>query len=138
MATERALAALAPGAAEPVQRQAHHQVDEGEQDEGLTPADLLVERVTDHPEHRGGERAEQGEIGDRRPPARGGDLHQCGERGNVEARAHAPRAPRRSMARPTTGETRPVTSRDTVKPRKTKPRLQPVSWLIGPASTPKQ
>ena len=48
------------------------------------------------------------------------------------------RAPCRSMARPTALETSPMASRATVKPRKTKPRLQPVSWLIGPASTPRQ
>ena len=42
------------------------------------------------------------------------------------------------MARPTALETMPMASRATVKPRKTKPRLQPVSWLIGAASTPRQ
>src|SRR5262249_10412106 len=48
------------------------------------------------------------------------------------------RAPRRAVARPTAVDTTPLTSSATVKPRKTRPRLQPVSWLIGPASTPRQ
>jgi hypothetical protein len=42
------------------------------------------------------------------------------------------RAPWRSIARPTALETTPIASSATVKPRKTKPRLQPVSRLIGP------
>jgi hypothetical protein len=35
-----------------VQRQAHREIDEGEQDEGVPPADLIIQRVADHPEHR--------------------------------------------------------------------------------------
>jgi len=45
--------------------------------------------LADHPEHRRRERSEQGEVGDRRPPTRGGDLHQRGERGVVQTQPHA-------------------------------------------------
>jgi hypothetical protein len=48
------------------------------------------------------------------------------------------RTPWRSIARPTALEIKPIASSATVKPRKTKPRLQPVSRLIGPARTPRQ
>ncbi|HWN81621.1 MAG TPA: hypothetical protein VNM87_05975, partial [Candidatus Udaeobacter sp.] len=42
-----------------------------------------------------------------------------------------------AVTRPPALDTRPIASRATVKPRKTKPWLQPVSWLIGPARTPR-
>ncbi len=48
------------------------------------------------------------------------------------------RPPQRSMSRPTEAETRPWVSIAMVKPRKTKLRVKPRSWPIGPASTPRQ
>jgi len=43
---------LSPCEAEPVQREAHGQVDHREQNESVPPTDLFVQRVADHPEHR--------------------------------------------------------------------------------------
>ena len=74
---------------EPVQRQADSQIDQCERDEGLPPAQPFVQRMTEQPEHRRGERPEQRQIGDRLPPARRRDLHQGGERGVVQAEPHA-------------------------------------------------
>ncbi len=45
------------------------------------------------------------------------------------------RPPRRSIARPTRGDTSPPTRRPTETPPTTPPSGQPVSATIGPAST---
>ena len=52
------------------------------------PAIGAVERVADGPEHAGGEAAEQREVGDGAPPARGRHLHQGGKGSIVERHAH--------------------------------------------------
>ena len=129
------LGGLAPGEAEPVQRQAHRQVDEGEQDEGLPPADLLVQGVADHPEHRRGERAEQREVRDRHPPARGRDLHQRGERGVVQAEPHAEAEehPHRQVRRLARGRGRGRTGRRTrARCRASSPRARRAGRWRGP------
>ena len=71
-----------------MQREADHQVDDREHDEGLPPAHLFLERMADHPEHRRGERPEQREIGDGLPAARGRDLHERGEGRIVQTQPH--------------------------------------------------
>ena len=131
----RALGGLTPGETEPVQRQAHHQIDEGEHDEGLPPADLLVQGMADHPEHRRGERSEQREIGDRLPPARRRDLHQRGERGVVQAQPHAEaeERPHRPGRRPRCGRATARTGpRRRARCRASSPRARRAGRWPGP------
>ena len=85
---QAAATALAPRQPDPVQRQADDQIDGSEDQQRLAPAHGSVQRVADRPEDAGGEAAEQRQVGDGTPPARGRHLHERGERGVVQAQAH--------------------------------------------------
>jgi hypothetical protein len=117
--------------------------DQGEEDDGDRAGAPVEPGVFRRGGRRGGRGTEASAASRRARPI------QCTGRHTTRLmRANSTRVCRQptcwSSAWPTTQNTdeakapRPIASSATMKPRKTKPRLQPVSWLIGPARTPRQ